>query len=167
MWYTGRPVARHASSNAATFFSASGLFRSPQLGWSMAFCRSMTIKAALPGSGFGRGLRIRCPLLTRAVRAGLDVSRKLLGMPWRRNFEPDLQAVLVHPCISETIARRGWLRTAHKDDLAAVRRRPHIVPDGVSFAIEVDRPHPNCASYAPARAAIIQRSARMNPTRWM
>src|ERR1017187_8373928 len=31
MWYTGRPVERHACSNATTFFSASGLLRSPQL----------------------------------------------------------------------------------------------------------------------------------------
>src|ERR1039458_9111718 len=53
MGYTGRPVERHACSNATTFFSASGLLRSPQLGSSMAFCRSITIRAASAGRGFG------------------------------------------------------------------------------------------------------------------
>ena len=46
-----RPLAEQAASSAAIFHSACGLLRSPQLGWSMACCTSITSSAAaLEGS---------------------------------------------------------------------------------------------------------------------
>ena len=45
----GMFAARHAVSNAAIFFSASGLLRGPHLGWSAASCTSTTIRTVSEG----------------------------------------------------------------------------------------------------------------------
>ena len=53
---TGHPLARQCASSRPIRASAEGLLRTPQLGWSIAFCRSISSRRE-PGGGSGAAIR--------------------------------------------------------------------------------------------------------------
>src|ERR1039457_165810 len=82
----GRPLVRQAASSAAILASACGLLRSPQLGWSIARCTSITSSAAEWGR---RILAIAPTPPTPAATCGF-----LRGI-FRRERQRDVRGVLL------------------------------------------------------------------------